>query len=454
LLPFVQKHFDGVPVLPMMIELNTPKSILEEIARLLASEQITGNTLMILSSDFSHELTPQISELHDKTAISVIEHFDFENIYNLETDCVEGLYLLMKFAQLENHDNFELKDNSNSSEKYNHFFIGENTSYVTGQFVAHEVYKNENKTVSLLFGGDVMLDRIIRKKSDEAKVFQFTKKINRLFWSQDINMFNLEGPVTDNDSVSNVDMSNPNHFKFTFDEKQTKEFLKFNRIALVSIGNNHILNFGKEGIKQTVDFFENNDINFVGEPLEDFQVEKSILQKNINGRQFAFISYNDFASPNMEETLASIKKASEDNEHVIIFAHWGSEYSKVATESQREKAHKLINAGAMVIIGAHPHVIEPVETYKDGIIFYSLGNFIFDQGFSEDVRERLIVNMFMDVDDKIIFVLTPLMTNKQGQLELAKSSRRKKILKEMSENSIVTEKMKEQIIDGYIDVIL
>ena len=179
LLPFVQQYFEGVPVLPMMIELNTSKDIVENIAEVLVSEKNVGNTLIILSSDFSHELTPHISELHDKAAISAIEHFDFEKVYDLETDCVEGLYMLMKFAQLKGYDDFQSKDNSNSSEKYNNFFIGENTSYVTGQFTSRRAQGSKDRTVSLLFGGDVMLDRVVRQKVGELGVPYFTQKINK-----------------------------------------------------------------------------------------------------------------------------------------------------------------------------------------------------------------------------------------------------------------------------------
>jgi poly-gamma-glutamate synthesis protein (capsule biosynthesis protein) len=451
ILPFINKYFPDMPVLSMMIRAGTNKNEIEKLAYELSKDEGFANTLFILSSDFSHELTPQLSDMHDKVTIDTVEHFDFDNVYNLDTDCVEGLYLLMKVSQFKDYNKFNFVDGSNSSKEYNNFFIGDNTSYVTGQFVAEsdDEIVDLGRVVSLSFGGDVMLDRTVRQNIDRLGAEYFTKDIKRIFWAQDVNMANLEGPVTNNPSVSNVSQDNPNHFKFTFDPIQTKDFLDFNRVNAVSIGNNHILNFGAEGVAQTEEFLQQNNVFYVGVPRED---AKNIVYKDINGKKIAFVPYNDFAPPSIEKTLDSIKEAKQNSDIVIIFTHWGQEYNKKMTNLQREQAHQFIDAGAKVVIGAHPHVIEPIETYREGVIFYSLGNFVFDQFFDEDVKERLLVHMLIDNNNKLQFVLTLLYTRSYGKLGLADEVRRKKILQEIATNSAVDEKLKEKIIEGKFEI--
>ncbi len=449
LIPFVDKYFPDVKVLPLMIEDGTSNDRIDELANYLASDEVKGNTLVVLSSDFSHDLTPDISGIHDRVAIDTIENFDLDKVHSLDTDCLSGLRLIMQFSKKQGYENFELLANSNSSEVYNNFFIGENTSYVTGRFKLGQKDQNQKRIANMLFGGDVMLDRTVRTAVHRLGVPYFTDKIHRIFWAQDINMVNIEGPITDNVSVSNVMMNDPNHFKFTFDKKQTKEFCNINRINTVSIGNNHILNFDKEGLEQTRKFLEENNIDYVGVPVEDV---KNIVYKNINDRKVAFVAYNDFAPPSLEKTIELVERAKQNSDFTVVYPHWGQEYNKKMTKKQRDTAHLLVDAGADLIVGAHPHVIEPVEIYKNKVIFYSLGNFVFDQYFSNDVRERLLLNVMIDENDEMNFVLTPLWTNQFGQLELADITRREKILKEMSQNSIVSDEIREDIHNGRFNI--
>jgi poly-gamma-glutamate synthesis protein (capsule biosynthesis protein) len=102
----------------------------------------------------------------------------------------------------------------------------------------------------------------------------------------------------------------------------------------------------------------------------------------------------------------SIKSEKENGAKVIIFPHWGTEYSSANTEKQRTLAHNWIDAGADLIIGSHPHVMENAELYKNKPIFYSLGNFIFDQNFSKETQRGLILAGSFS-GDKINLVLLP-----------------------------------------------
>ncbi len=453
LLPFVKKYYNEIPVISLIIRDGTNESEIDKLADFFNSEKVEGNTLMILSSDFSHELDKNISFIHDQIAIDAIQNFDFDSMSGLETDCLGGLRLVLKFAQANNYNNFNLLGNSNSSEIYNKFFIGENTSYVTGYFSKNSdknFKESKSRPISLLFGGDVMLDRSVRLSISQKGVKFLTEKIERLFLAQDIVMINLEGAVTSSSSVSNVPVSNPNHYRFTFDKEQTKDFFSLNNVNVVSAGNNHIYNFGVEGEQETRSFLEENNIAYTGMP--NMREDNSVI-KEIKGRKIAFVAYNYSAGLTQDEVIDEIEKMKSESDFVVVYAHWGLEYHLRESESQRSLAHMFVDAGADVIIGSHPHVIQPIEIYNDKVIFYSLGNMIFDQYFSQDVRERLMVDLLLE-NDGISFVLVPLYASNNGQLELMNEEMRDVFLNRIAEDSGVSDIIKEGIKDGMFSIIL
>ncbi len=449
LLSFSQKYFPDIPVVNMMIKDGAPIEYMTRLAEQI--NNIPGNTLLILSSDFSHYLGENISRQHDRKAVGVIGHFDYPAVYNLDTDCVSGLYLLMKFSELKKHPNFVWVNNSSSSEVYGKNFIGKNTSYVTGYFTDKKIANNKqvSRVASLLFFGDVMLDRQNRILMDRKGVGFFTEKLERLFWGQDLIVINLEGPITDEPSLSiGQPVNNPNHFRFTFNSKQAINFLQANRINLVNIGNNHILNFHNEGLKQTEEILTKNNIGYFGDPLA---LDKMSTVKNVGGQKIAFVNYNQFAGFSPEQVIEVIKTLKTKSDFVIVYPHWGQEYKLVNNERQQKLAHRFIDAGADLIIGAHPHVVQPIEIYKNKAIFYSLGNFVFDQYFSEAVRSILGVGVLLE-DRQAKFTLIPLFKQRGGKLELMAGEQREKFLQSLSARSVVGDDVKKQIEEGKFEI--
>ena len=300
------------------------------------------------------------------------------------------------------------------------------------------------KKVSILFLGDVMLDRYNRILIGRHGVGYFTEKIERLFWGQDLNVVNLEGPITREQSVSvGKSVEDPNHFRFTFDPEQTVNFLQANRINLVNIGNNHILNFHNEGLEQTEDVLREGGISYFGNPLD---LEKIVIVKNMNNRQIAFVNYNQFGKFTVADTVKIIQEVKHKTDFVIVYTHWGREYELVENDRQRNKAHQFIDAGADLIMGSHPHVVQPIEIYQGKVIFYSLGNFVFDQYFSEDVKSILGVGVLLE-DDKISFSLIPLYMQNNGQLEMMDGERKQKFLQNLTERSKIGSGQKDDILE-------
>jgi gamma-polyglutamate biosynthesis protein CapA len=260
--------------------------------------------------------------------------------------------------------------------------------------------KETIKEIKLLFVGDIMMDRNIRTIAEKKGYDFYFECAKPIFEKYDFVVANLEGPVTEYNSVSRVKTEeDPNLFKFTMSEKVLLA-LKNNGVDIVSIANNHIFDFGKEGARQTGENILAADLSYFGDTLnKDFQT--LILTKNdIN---FRLIPFNEF-SRSEKETSSLIEDNSEIFE--IVFAHWGDEYTPV-TNRIRKIAKDFIDKGADIIIGAHPHVLQEVEIYNEKPIFYSLGNFIFDQYWMESVRNGGAAEIVLKNNGEIMSRLLP-----------------------------------------------
>lgn len=335
------------------------------------------------------------------------------------------------------------------NEKSRRVFLVKKDNIEANEKSFKSLAKESLKEVKILFAGDLMLDRYNRTIVARSGADFFTQEIGELFLKNDLNVLNLEGPVTDKETVSlATEMTDRNHFKFTFDKESTKNFLMENRINVVSLGNNHILNFGESGAEETVDFLKENKIEYFGSPLDDKNV---YIEKKINGSKIALVNYNQFYKLDAGNISAKIKEAKTKNDFVIVYAHWGNEYELTPSENQKNIAHNFIDSGADLIIGSHPHVVQPIEIYKNKAIFYSLGNFVFDQYFSEDVKNELIVTASLN-KNKIEFVLTPLFKNENGSLSLGDKNKRSQLLERISNDSSMDNTMKEQIKKGFFSL--
>lgn len=129
--------------------------------------------------------------------------------------------------------------------------------------------------------------------------------------------------------------------------------------------------------------------------------------KQFNNVSFGFLSFDLVTYP---KTLI-VEKVKENISKVdvlIVSLHWGAEYQKEPNAQQKKLAHEIIDAGAKIIIGHHPHVTQPVESYRSGLIFYSLGNFVFDQPWSEATKQGQITKIIFEGKDVKSYELTPI----------------------------------------------
>ncbi len=246
----------------------------------------------------------------------------------------------------------------------------------------------DDKTVKILFGGDIILDRYIRTVIKARSFDHIIEGIKPLLNEADFVVANLEGPVTDNQSVSvGSEFGERNNFVFTFPKEVIPDLYK-NNISVVNIGNNHIMNFGNDGLEQTRKALKEAGIKYFGDPNDP---NYRWYVKEHNGMNIGFVCYDQFTENGFEKTLDDLSVIKDKTDAVIVYTHWGVEYETCSNKTQQEYAHTFIDQGADLIIGSHPHVVQEVETYKDKTIFYSLGNFIFDQYFSEETQKGLLV---------------------------------------------------------------
>lgn len=195
-------------------------------------------------------------------------------------------------------------------------------------------------------------------------------------------------------------------------------FLKKIGINILSVANNHILEQGKEGFFSTIKALENQCIKYIGK-YENGTSNIEIFK--INNMSIGFAAFNaihDISNPNLYANYSeySVIKALElmsslNLDFKIISIHWGNEFINIPKISQIQSARKFIDEGADIIVGHHSHVVQPIERYKDGLIIYCLGNFIFDMVWSENVRTGMFVKVELEKNKKISYCINPIYIN-------------------------------------------
>ncbi len=232
--------------------------------------------------------------------------------------------------------------------------------------------------------GDIMLagrwDSVMRKKGYD---YPFNG-VRNVLASSDINLANLESPI----AVGGQEYSEK-QFRFRAKPPVAKA-IRAAGFNLVTLANNHSMDYGGEALAETLEHLGDNGIAWIGAG-ENLSAARKMAVYTIKGKRIAFLGYSltqpieFFAGQNRPGTApgyeklvtADIISARSQADYVIVSFHWGKEANSTVQAYQRTAAHNAIEAGADVIIGHHPHVLQGIERYKNGIIFYSLGNFAF-----------------------------------------------------------------------------
>ncbi|MEI8337942.1 MAG: CapA family protein [bacterium] len=301
------------------------------------------------------------------------------------------------------------------------------------------IVATENK-INIFIVGDIMLDRQVRKRIGQFGSNYIFASTTEAIKNADISMGNLEGVVTNFDSVSVIDH---NILQFTFDTS-VLDILKNIGFDTLSQANNHNNDFGSVGTKQSYNYLKDSGI----EPFGDyFNKDDRVAAFEQNGFKVVFIGWNEFGGK-VDHTLDLIKKMKDENYFVAVMPHWGIEYQDYPTALQKENAHKMIDNGADIVVGTHPHVVEGMEIYQNKPIFYSLGNFVFDQNFSYGTTHAITLKITKTENSEKISIL-PIAINDSSP-SFMEGSGKQKMLDFIA--SISNSSLKEQIQNGEIDL--
>lgn len=251
----------------------------------------------------------------------------------------------------------------------------------------------------LILGGDVMLSRYVgrlaRAQKDPAWPF---RELAPHLAGADISFLNLESPFSDRGRPADKGMV----FKT---EPGMIAGLRLAGIDVVSTANNHARDCGPYGLEFTLNWLARHGIATAGTGMtEEESRAGAVLDRN--GVQFGFLAYTydqsngNHPDPDPRVAMLDVERMREDvaamksrADVVIVSMHAGEEYRPKPNPAQIRFAHAAIDAGARIVAGHHPHVVQPVEEYGEGVILYSLGNLIFDQFHREETQRGLLAEV-------------------------------------------------------------
>ncbi len=281
------------------------------------------------------------------------------------------------------------------------------------------------KELSLVFGGDIMLSRTVNAKMQAYKDYAWPARlIASSTKNADITIFNLESPF--------LKKSNYNVPTGSFSFKANPlaiEALNLLGTDVVSLANNHTLNAGRQGIIDTLEILKENNILAVGAGLNEKQARQAAIIEKNNWR-VAFLAYaypNDssvasetragIATMDLKNLKEDIQSLKSEVDLMIVLMHAGIEYVSFPQKEQINFARSAIDFGADLVIGHHPHWPQTWEIYNNKAIFYSLGNFIFDQMWSPGTSHGLMLEIIYQTDLSANAKLMPIIIKDYGQVE-------------------------------------
>jgi poly-gamma-glutamate capsule biosynthesis protein CapA/YwtB (metallophosphatase superfamily) len=281
---------------------------------------------------------------------------------------------------------------------------------------------------SLMFTGDINPGRCIARASLTARDFTYPFQfVAEKLRSADITIGSLDGTI----SNQSIPMPCPDSLNLIGPSRMV-EGLQFAGFDVISIATNHIKNCGEKGWNCDDRAFQETIQNLLSAGIQpagggdNLEQARSPVVIERNGVRFAFLGINEIdtrvwatenqpgtaplSAATIESVKADISVARALADVVIVLPQWGSEYVPRPNAIQRVWAKEFMDAGATLVVGNHPHIIQPVETFPNGVAFYALGNFVFDQPVRAQ-RESVVVEAIFNGATLESWHLWPAYTN-------------------------------------------
>ncbi len=383
---WIKQYLPDSRVVPILISAQAKETDIQELVESL--DKILGTSAIVVASvDFSHYLPQNPGALHDAKSIATIENWETEKYRNMDVDSWQAILTAQSFAQ---------KRGLKGIWEIGRGQIGE-TSYYSCIFGSGKMI-NPEKVTTLLIVGDMMFDRDIKFRMNKYGYGYPFEKVLQFFRGVDTIAGNLEGPITKTETEFTTD-----RLIFNFPPRIADNMAK-SGINLVSVANNHTLNQGITGLEQTRVILTDNGISWVGDPAGCSNQYIKVLGEVV-WAGFNLTTADNCPAEKLKKIISEVVKKHPDK-YLAVMVHWGWEYQPKSSRWQQEIGHLLIDAGADAVFGQHPHVVQEAEIYNNKLIFYSLGNFIFDQYFSAETQIGLTVGVEIR-PDKVIYRLIP-----------------------------------------------
>lgn len=275
----------------------------------------------------------------------------------------------------------------------------------------------EEEPIKIIFVGDIMLSRSVGREMEKRDDYLYPfRSVAEEIQKADLAFGNLEGPISARGN------NQGSIYSFRADPK-TVDGLTFAGFDVMSLANNHIWDWGRLALEDTFTILREKGIDAVGAGRNEAEANAPVIRE-VNGTKIAFLAYTNLylkslqarssstgiSNSEKENIIAQIRKLNNEVDVIIVSFHWGDEYQTMVNPAQRELAQAFVGAGADLVVGHHPHVIQEVEKYGEGWIAYSLGNFVFDQSFSQETMKGLAViatikdKRIVDLEEKQVMI--------------------------------------------------
>jgi poly-gamma-glutamate synthesis protein (capsule biosynthesis protein) len=274
--------------------------------------------------------------------------------------------------------------------------------------------------VTIVAVGDVMMSRnVAAKMRDAGDPLLALRNVSALLDSSDLNFGNLESPLfppaewpagapaPDGMELEWDGIIGGKSLIFAAPNKSVQAMARY-RFRVLMLANNHAMDQGEEGLTHTVRRLAANNIQAVGAGADLEEAWQARIVE-LRGWKIGFLAVSyaslNYGTPVRNNYVARIEDLDlmrsrvhalkSQAAYIVVGMHAGSEYTSEPGAAQVTFAHAAIDAGADLVIGSHPHWLQPFERYKGGLIFYSLGNFVFDLDSSPETRQGAAVKLFL-----------------------------------------------------------
>lgn len=408
------------------VSLNELK-VLKSSNKLFFEPEEEDNLVKILGDEFKDTKTINLKDLNKELKNNEVAIVKWSSVNSGLKSLPYNKILLWNTNNLES---YELKtDVENNSEEF-----------------------DTEEINNLVFAGDVMLSRTVSTKISNFGELAPWDNFSSFFKAADIMFLNLEVPLSDIYSPPKSGMS------FIAPEKYA-EGLTYSGVDVVSVANNHSANFGREVFYDNLKNLSDINIETCGGGTNN-QEAHEVKVINRGGIKFGYLCYNSIigglrsgesssgvATIEMEpwyrdnetdikEAIKDIRNAKKKVDFLTVSPHWGVEYKHYPNDSQQNIAHKMVDAGADLIVGTHPHVVQGSEYYDGQYITYSLGNFIFDQEWSTATKQGTVLSAYVYDNKLVSATLKPIEISNYYQPSLLTGIKKEDVLSTILKESI------------------